>query len=288
MTIRTSRQWISKASWVATSRKTGVSMLSGRYFDTHGRLPNQRLRQADITLKTAYNITNDIKLDAFGILNDKGQLFGWKNTDYNDRFRYFLEGVPKSNGLDYVGSLKLTHVLSPEHVLRSAGEPDVQGLQTYGYTDANGDGVCDLNEDGEFLDDGRHAHRSASTSRRPARSSASSSVSATKRHRPSSGLQARSATSRSGSRVRSSSMTRSRPSRTPLRADITSQVNFNHQFKAGVQLKLHDLSRTERNSTLGADVADLAFAVCSLRSGSSIRASSASMHRTAWSLAAWC
>ncbi len=42
-----------------------------------------------------------------------------------------------------------------------------------------------------------------------------------------------------------------------IRADITSQVTFNHQLKAGFQLKLHDLSRVERNSTLGADAADL-------------------------------
>ncbi len=102
--------------------------LSGRYYDTHGRLPNQRNRQADITLKTGYNLTNDIKLDAFGIVNDKGSLFGWKNTDYNDRIRYFLEGVPKNNGLDYVGSLKLTHVLSPSTFY------EVQLSQTYKKT----------------------------------------------------------------------------------------------------------------------------------------------------------
>jgi hypothetical protein len=228
--------------------------LSGRFYDTHGRLPNQRQRQADITLKTAYNITNDIKLDAFGILNDKGKLFGWKNTDYNDRFRYFLEGVPKNDGMDFVGSLKLTQVLSPSTFY------EVQLSQTYkqeryGFTDANGDGYCDLNEGGDFLEMADTASINKYISQ--------ASTQLGKFFRI--GDEASPSFLGPPGCIGNVQVGFTRPQfvydniktiTNTIRADITSQVNFNHQLKAGFQLKFHDFSRVERNSTLGADAAD--------------------------------
>lgn len=229
--------------------------LSGRYYDTHGRLPNQRTRQADITLKTGYNLTNDIKLDAFGILNDKGELFGWKNTEYNDRTRYFLEGVPKNNGLDYVGSLKLTHVLSPS-TFYEVQLSQTYKLTQYGYTDANGDGICELNEGGDFL------QMADTASIRKYIAQAATELGKFFRI----GDEAGPSMIGPPGAIGNVQVLFTRPQfvydqiksrTTTLRGDITSQVNFNHQLKAGFQLKLHDLSRIERNSTLGADNVDL-------------------------------
>jgi len=228
---------------------------SGRFYDSHGRLPNERNRQVDMTLKTSYNITNDIKLDAFGLVNDKGKLFGWKNTGYADQWRYFLEGVPKNSGLDYVGSLKLTHVLSPSTFY------EVQLSQTYkqtllGYTDANGDGYCDLNEGGDYLlmdnpaDIAKYISQSGDQLGKFFRI----------------GNEAAQSFLGPPGAVGNTQVGFTRPQFiydnlkdivNTIRADITSQANFNHQLKAGFQLKLHDLSRIERNSTLGADASDL-------------------------------
>jgi hypothetical protein len=228
---------------------------SARYFDTHGRLPNQRSRQADITLKTGYNLTNDIKLDAFGVVNDKGQLFGWKNSDYNDRFRYFLEGVPKSNGMNYVGSVKLTHVLSPK-TFYEVQLSQTYKEETYGYSDDNGDGICDLNEDGEFLT----MEDTASISKYI--SKASTELGKFFRI----GDEAAPSFLGPPGSVGNIQTGFTRPQFiydnyktivNALRADITSQVTFNHQLKAGVLLKLNDISFTDRNSTLGADATDL-------------------------------
>jgi hypothetical protein len=228
--------------------------LSGRFYDTHGRLPNQRMRQADITLKTGYNITSDIKLDAFGILNDKGKLFGWKNTDYNDRFRYFLEGVPKNNGLDYVGSLKLTHVLSPA-TFYEVQLSQTYKLEQYGFTDGNGDGYCDLNEGGDFLELADTASINKYISQ--------ASTQLGKFFRI--GDEASPSFIGPPGAIGNIQVGFTRPQfvydkiktiTNTIRADITSQVNYNHQLKAGFQLKFHDLSRIERNSTLGADASD--------------------------------
>ncbi len=228
---------------------------SGRFFDTHGRLPNQRSRQADITLKTGYNISNDIKLDAFGIINDKGQLFGWKNTDYNDRFRYFLEGVPKNDGLSYVGSLKLTHMLSPS-TFYEVQLSRTYKQETYGYTDENGDGYAGLDEGGDFL--------TLETPEAIAKYVSKASTDLGKFFRI--GDEAAASFLGPPGSIGNIQTGFTRPQFVydqlknivnTLRADITSQATFNHQLKAGFQLKLHDVSRVGRNSTLGADATDL-------------------------------
>ncbi|MBF8297318.1 MAG: Outer rane receptor protein, mostly Fe transport [Bacteroidetes bacterium] len=42
-----------------------------------------------------------------------------------------------------------------------------------------------------------------------------------------------------------------------LKFDITSQVDFNNQIKAGLSFQFNDISRTQRNSSLGADATDV-------------------------------
>lgn len=229
--------------------------LTGRYYDSHGYFPNERNRQADITLKTSYALTNDIKLSGFGIVNDKGKLFGWKNTAYADQTRFFLEGTPKNDGLDYVGSLKLTHILGPSTFY------EVQASQTYhnvraGYTDENGDGYCALNEGGDFLEfqDPAQIQKYVSPS----------------------GVNYGSIFFRVGDEANLSQVSQfmcigntqayiSRPqayyensravART-VKADITSQVDFHHQLKAGLQFRFHDISKILRISMLGSDQQD--------------------------------
>jgi outer membrane receptor protein involved in Fe transport len=229
--------------------------LTGKWYDSHGYFPNERNREADITLKTSYNFTNDIKLSGFGIVNDKGKLFGWKNTGYADQTRYFLEGTPKNDGLDYVGSLKLTHVLNPSTFY------EVQLSQTYhivrqGYTDENGDGFCALNEGGDFLEFQDPAQIQKYVSQ--------------------SGVNYGSIFFRVGDEANLSQITTpmcigntqayiSRPqayyenskaiART-VKADLTSQVDFHHQLKAGFQFRFHDISKILRISMLGSDQQD--------------------------------
>jgi hypothetical protein len=228
--------------------------MSGRFYDTHGRLPNERSRQADITLKTAYDLTNDIKLDAFGIVNDKGKLFGWKNSVYADLYRYFLEGAPRNDGLNYVGSLKLTHVLSPA-TFYEVQLSQTYKLDRYGYTDGNGDGICGWNEDGDFLELADAASLAKYVS------SSGTNIGTFFRV----GNEADLSQLGPPGAVGSTQVFFTRPQfyyekmktiQNTIRADITSQVNFNHQLKAGFQLKLMEMSRIMRNSTLGADGVD--------------------------------
>jgi hypothetical protein len=228
--------------------------LTGRYYDSHGYFPNERNREADITLKTSYSLTNDIKLSGFGIVNDKGKLFGWKNSQYADQTRYFLEGTPRNNGVDWVGSLKMTHILNPSTFY------EVQASQTYhnnqmGYADGNGDGFCALNEDGDFIDFSTAAQIQKYISQSgqdlgkffrigdeagPSQINQPIGIGNTQAYisRPQAYYENSTAIART------------------VKADITSQVDFHHQLKGGLQFRFHEVEKILRISMLGSDATD--------------------------------
>ena len=230
-------------------------LFSARYFDTHGRLPNERSRQADLTLKTTYNLSPEFKLNGFGIINDKGKLFGWKNSFYNDYGRLFLEGVPKNDGLNIVASLKATHVLSKSTFY------EVQLSQTnrndrYGYSDDNGDGFCALTEDGDFLTLERTADVDKYISR--------SGIDLYKFFRIGNEQNESNITQPMSAGNTQNNITRPQfyyENTTNIvntvKFDITSQVDFHNQIKGGISLRLHEIDKVQRNSSLGADATDV-------------------------------
>jgi|GEM_PF-403334 len=228
--------------------------LTGKYLDSHGYFPNERNREGDFTLKTSYNITNSLKLNAFGIVNDKGILFGWKNTAYWDNMRYFLEGVPKNAGLDYTGSVKLTDVLSPSTFYEIQVSQNLHKT-IYGYTDGNGDGYCALNEGGDFITMADTASISKYISQ------AGTNLGKFFRIGDEAGPSQINAPMGIGNSqvfitrpqfiyLNQEQITRS------VRADLTSQVDYHHQLKAGFLFKFFDVSQINRNTMLGSDATD--------------------------------
>jgi len=228
--------------------------LTGRYTDSHGYFPNERNREGDFTVKTSYNLTNDIKLSGFGILDDKGLLFGWKNTAYWDNDRYFLEGVPKNAKQDWTGSLKLTHVLTPATFYEVQVSENVHH-EIYGFTDGNGDGYCALNEGGDFL--------TLSDTASISKYIGQAGQQLYKFFRI--GDEAGPSQINAPMGIGNSQVFITRPlflymnqkqSTTNVRADLTSQVDFHNQIKAGFLFKFYDVSQIERTSFLGADATD--------------------------------
>lgn len=228
--------------------------LTGKYVDSHGYFPNDRTREADITLKTSYNLTNDIRLNAFGIVNDKGKLFGWKNSTYNDDARYFLEGVPQNNGLDYTGSVKMTHVLTPATFYEVQVSQVYHNL-TYGFTDGNGDGFCSLNEGGDFLTMSDTASISKYISKTGEQLDHFFRIG--DEQTPSQLTAAVNIGNRQADITRPMFIYENTKSisRT-VRGDLTSQVDFHHQIKTGFLFKFNEVSQENRNTMLGADQMD--------------------------------
>ena len=210
------------------------------------RLPNQRFKELNTQLKLNYNLTPEVKLTAFGLLDDKGKLFGWKNSNYNEKFKYFLQGVPQTDGTSWVGSLKMTHFLSNNtfYEVQLSNKSDVS---RQGYVDANGDGVVALNENGDFLtfDDTVTAHKYIDKADSPNKFFSPVPVNHNDYETSYSwpelipwyyvgkpGLFYESISTNTFN----------------AKADFISQVTFNHQLKAGLSYKLHNIDVDRKSS----------------------------------------
>lgn len=116
-----------------------------------GYQPNQFNRRLNGQLKTTYDLGSSTRLSVIGLAEDRGLWGGWNNRSYSDFWRFYLEGLSQNDGGSYLGSAKLTQILSPTSFM------DVQAYRTYqrnrfGYVDDNGNGFTDPGEDGEFID----------------------------------------------------------------------------------------------------------------------------------------
>jgi hypothetical protein len=224
--------------------------VAGRYFDSHGFLPNEHTRKVNASLTANYNVSPDMKLRATALLEDRGKLFGWKNSVYSEDYRYFLEGVPKWDGANVVGGLKFTHVLSPGTYYEVQAS-FVGDNSRRGYCDDNNDGIVQPDEDGDFLEwaDTAQVHRYTA------------SVTGTQWDKFFT-LRARHETG-SENTVRISGVTNlkiARPSIyyenfksdvTTLKADIASRITENHLLRGGFQARLHNLDMTRRADYAG-------------------------------------
>lgn len=224
--------------------------LTGRWYDSHGLLPNEHTRKLNASAKLNYNLTPSMKLNGTFLLEDRGSLFGWKNTSYSDDFRYFLEGVPTWTGANIVGSLKLTHVLSPE-TFYEVQASIVNDNSMRGFSDDDGDGIVELGENGDYLEwaDTAQVNRYMANA---GNAQMNKFFSPTPRNETA-----------SENTVIMSGATNLKIARPgiyfedftnqviTLKADITSQVDPHHQLRAGLQARLHDLDMTRRAGYIG-------------------------------------
>jgi hypothetical protein len=226
---------------------------TGGYNQSSYRLPNQSTKRLNGTLKLNYNLSPDLKLNFTGLLEDRGEIFGWKNTNYSEDFRFFLEGVPQWSGYNMVGSLKLTHILSKE-TFYEVQLSSFTDKQLRGYSDDNGDGILTAEEalttDGDYMEFADTAQVNANMG------ASGTSFEKFFTTSPRNEVGSETGTAISGA----SNWKIARPgiyyenftnTNYTLKADITSQVTDNHQLRGGVQVRLHDLNMTRRAGYIG-------------------------------------
>lgn len=221
--------------------------LTGGVYETYGRFPGEKFKRANGSLKASYNLTSDMRINAIGMLEDRGRLFGWRNRNYVEDFRFFLEGAPQYDGYSFIGSLKFTHVLSPSTFYEIQAST-VNDNTRRGYVDGNNDGYIDLREEGEFL-----TFKDTAQVNRYMASGGGTQF--TKFFSP---------TPRNESGSESPFLGRAwkiaRPgiyyedftnSNLTLKGDIVSQYTVNHQLRGGVQVRMHNIERELRAGYIG-------------------------------------
>ncbi|MDZ7289291.1 MAG: carboxypeptidase-like regulatory domain-containing protein [candidate division KSB1 bacterium] len=128
----------------------GNFYFSGRLVNSYGRFPGEFNREITSSLKLNYNLTNSQKLTGNVIINDGGVLGGWKNRAYSSKYKFFPQGNAQNEKLGIVGYLGWTHTLSTKTFYEIKGSY-VGRTSRFGYSDDNGDGIIDWGEDGDFL-----------------------------------------------------------------------------------------------------------------------------------------
>lgn len=229
--------------------------LTGRLYDTHGFMPNEFSREANITLKANYDFTKSMKLAVSGVLQDRGQLFGWKNRQYNDASRFFLEGVPVYDGYSTVASAKFTHFLTPETFyevqISSVSKSNRIGFLD-SFTDTNGDGIPDKYDQTKSSVDFLVLGFDTATVRRYIGPVGSGKF-FNNNNDDTQGIDPTITNIVGNGQVLANPTyyyEKLLTSVTTLKADFTSQVTANHQLRAGGQLRLHSVKQDRRSTVI--------------------------------------
>jgi hypothetical protein len=229
--------------------------LTGKVYDTHGFMPHESSREASISAKSNYDLSSDMKLLFSGVLQDRGQIFGWKNRNYNDASRYFLEGVPVHDGYSAVGNVRFTHVLTPEtfyevqisHVKKSGRMGFLDS-----FSDSNGDGIPDTYNQRDGSADFLVLGYDTAKVRRYIGAVGSGRF-FNNNNDDGQGIDATITTIEGLGQVLANPTyyyESLQTSVTTLKADATSQITTNHQLRAGLQMRLHDVSFDRRSTVI--------------------------------------
>jgi hypothetical protein len=246
-------------------------------------LPFDREDHITLSGKVHYNFTPSQKLTAFLQVTDGGKLFKFVNWKYNPKWKYYMEGAPRYKDLGLVGYLKWTHTLSPK-TFYEINLSQTNKETWVGYPDDDGDGMCELDEKGDFITfatlndflkyvggkidtifntDGS-IKKVYNTIKRGTANGYVYGHFGDPAYRvffydqtdPESGINdaklffvGQSGWYRSAYPTPLYSYTKRYA--TTLKADITSQVTYNHQLKAGAQFRYHTVSRRHIESPLG-------------------------------------
>ena len=124
---------------------------TGQFFETHGYQPNEYQRRMSGQLKTTYDIGSSTQISVVALVEDQGLWGGWNNRAYSDFWRFYLEGVAQSDAGSYLGSFKLTQILSESSFITAQAYRTYKRTR-YGYVDDDGNGFTDPGENGDFLD----------------------------------------------------------------------------------------------------------------------------------------
>jgi len=252
--------------------------LTGSYLNSHGRYPNEFQRELDGSLKLTYSISPSVKLTGTLNIEDGGILGGWKNRAYNNRFKYFLQGIPQNAKLGVVGNLKWTHTLSPK-TFYEVQVSQVNRRSEFGFSDDDGDGNPELGEDGDFIkfntleqydkyfgdgagnrtitrrDASGNIVRNAQGVRQfdVARDAAGNAVPAFFNATPLNFSASDVGWAGGTFKLGTPGMYYENLKRnvTTVKADYTSQISFHHQIKAGLQYRYHTLDEELRMSQIG-------------------------------------
>ena len=129
----------------------GSFFMTGSHKNIASPLPFEETKNIGGSFKASYNFTATRKLSGMFQFNDGGEWFNFSNGKFNPRYKYFMEGAPRYKDLNTMGYLKYTQTLS-QNTFFEIQASQTKILSSHGYSDDNGNGRVELGEQGEFID----------------------------------------------------------------------------------------------------------------------------------------
>lgn len=221
-----------------------------RFVEDHGQFSYEQHRSARYSLKLTHQATDDIKLTASGWVDDGGILGGWTNRDFTGVYKFFPEGNPGNKKLGTMGYLALTHTLS-QNTFYELKVSQLNRESQFGYSDDNANGTPEIGEDGDFIKIDTAAEAAlylGVDGGNGVRPDGSSTFFSTLIQDQSFSIDF----SDNAYRFKKAGFYYNKLQRnvTQGKFDITSQVNHNHQLKAGILLRRHEVSNIEQLTTV--------------------------------------
>ncbi len=221
-----------------------------RYVDDSGQFSYEQHRSARYSLKLTHQASDAIKLTASGTVDDGGGLGGWTNRDFTGVYKFFPEGNMGNKKLGSMGYLAMTHTLS-QNTFYEIKVSQLNRKSEFGYSDDNANGTPEIGEDGDFIRIDTAAEAAlylgvdGGNGTRP---DGSPTFFSTLIQDQSFSL----GFSRNQYRFKKAAFYYNEIERnvTQAKFDITSQVNYNHQLKAGVMFRRHEVNNFEQLTTV--------------------------------------
>jgi hypothetical protein len=116
----------------------------------YGSLPNEKNRNMRYSLKATNRVTENAKVTGSVMIDDGGKLGGWVNRDFSSKFKFYPEGYVGNKKLGLMGYLGLTHSISP-NTFYEVKVSQLNRSSELGYSDDNGNGFVEQGENGDFI-----------------------------------------------------------------------------------------------------------------------------------------
>lgn len=235
--------------------------LTTRYLNSEGLFPNQIDKSMRHSLKLTHQATDDIKLTGSVMIDDGGGLGGWVNTGFSRMYSYYPVGALGNQKLGTMAYLGINHVLSPS-TFYEVKLSQVTRRSEFGYSDDDGDGIVEEGEDGDFifLESLAESEKYLGVDGSGAAADGSFTFFNTNPGNsknfdlPFGGNQYRLAQPGFYYEDLQRDVLQ-------LKADLTSQINYNHQLKTGVLYRAHNISKLMQRTQITVTYSNLPFEI---------------------------
>ena len=222
-----------------------------RFNNNHGLFPGEFRRTMRYSLKLTNYLSDNIRLTGNLTIDDGGKLGGWNNRKFSGKMKYFTEGTWADKQLGLMGYLGWTHSLSTK-TFYDVKVSQLNRVSEFGYSDDNGDGVVSLDESGDFIimKTAADVDKYMGVEGSGVRSDGSRSFFV-----KTPGNDKFNDLNFSGNAYRFAGpgfyYEELKRNVFQAKADLTSQVNYNHQIKTGVLYRYHTVSQFQQQNRIG-------------------------------------